>query len=153
MCIRKIFCQMHGTHQRIILIISMLPFTSFLNSFEAAKFTEGIKSHRFPILASDLSTQKYILHKIGNNSTCSCFNSKGWTQKLFECMTINWSERDNSVIVTVIHTVFCSIDFHFIFNLVIVHIFFLSLARKQEIIKVTEQLIEAINNGDFEAYT
>ncbi|KFO69905.1 Calcium/calmodulin-dependent protein kinase type II subunit beta, partial [Cuculus canorus] len=29
----------------------------------------------------------------------------------------------------------------------------LSLARIQEIIKVTEQLIEAINNGDFEAYT
>lgn len=29
----------------------------------------------------------------------------------------------------------------------------LLLARKQEIIKVTEQLIEAINNGDFEAYT
>uniref|UniRef100_A0AAZ3SE88 calcium/calmodulin-dependent protein kinase n=1 Tax=Oncorhynchus tshawytscha TaxID=74940 RepID=A0AAZ3SE88_ONCTS len=29
----------------------------------------------------------------------------------------------------------------------------LSLSRKQEIIKVTEQLIEAINNGDFEAYT
>ncbi|XP_031452784.1 calcium/calmodulin-dependent protein kinase type II subunit delta isoform X9 [Phasianus colchicus] len=28
-----------------------------------------------------------------------------------------------------------------------------SLSRKQEIIKVTEQLIEAINNGDFEAYT
>ncbi|KAM6269575.1 calcium/calmodulin-dependent protein kinase type II subunit delta isoform 14-T14 [Porphyrio hochstetteri] len=27
------------------------------------------------------------------------------------------------------------------------------LPRKQEIIKVTEQLIEAINNGDFEAYT
>uniref|UniRef100_A0A4W5NTW4 calcium/calmodulin-dependent protein kinase n=1 Tax=Hucho hucho TaxID=62062 RepID=A0A4W5NTW4_9TELE len=36
--------------------------------------------------------------------------------------------------------------------------FFLSVvlwisARKQEIIKITEQLIEAINNGDFEAYT
>uniref|UniRef100_A0ACB8E8K2 Calcium/calmodulin-dependent protein kinase type II subunit delta n=1 Tax=Sphaerodactylus townsendi TaxID=933632 RepID=A0ACB8E8K2_9SAUR len=29
----------------------------------------------------------------------------------------------------------------------------LTKARKQEIIKVTEQLIEAINNGDFEAYT
>uniref|UniRef100_A0A673XA20 calcium/calmodulin-dependent protein kinase n=1 Tax=Salmo trutta TaxID=8032 RepID=A0A673XA20_SALTR len=28
-----------------------------------------------------------------------------------------------------------------------------SLARKQEIIKITEQLIEAVNNGDFEAYT
>uniref|UniRef100_A0A3B4VQK5 calcium/calmodulin-dependent protein kinase n=1 Tax=Seriola dumerili TaxID=41447 RepID=A0A3B4VQK5_SERDU len=27
-----------------------------------------------------------------------------------------------------------------------------SLARKQEIIKITEQLIEAVNNGDFEAY-
>uniref|UniRef100_A0A8C5BYZ2 calcium/calmodulin-dependent protein kinase n=1 Tax=Gadus morhua TaxID=8049 RepID=A0A8C5BYZ2_GADMO len=27
------------------------------------------------------------------------------------------------------------------------------IARKQEIIKATEQLIEAINNGDFEAYT
>ncbi|CAD7684673.1 unnamed protein product [Nyctereutes procyonoides] len=27
------------------------------------------------------------------------------------------------------------------------------ISRKQEIIKVTEQLIEAINNGDFEAYT
>uniref|UniRef100_A0AAQ6ADA9 calcium/calmodulin-dependent protein kinase n=1 Tax=Amphiprion ocellaris TaxID=80972 RepID=A0AAQ6ADA9_AMPOC len=27
------------------------------------------------------------------------------------------------------------------------------LARKQEIIKITEQLIEAINNGDFDAYT
>lgn len=26
-------------------------------------------------------------------------------------------------------------------------------ARRQEIIKMTEQLIEAINNGDFEAYT
>lgn len=25
-------------------------------------------------------------------------------------------------------------------------------ARKQEIIKITEQLIEAVNNGDFEAY-
>lgn len=25
-------------------------------------------------------------------------------------------------------------------------------ARKQEIIKMTEQLIEAVNNGDFEAY-
>uniref|UniRef100_A0A3Q2E244 calcium/calmodulin-dependent protein kinase n=1 Tax=Cyprinodon variegatus TaxID=28743 RepID=A0A3Q2E244_CYPVA len=29
---------------------------------------------------------------------------------------------------------------------------FLSTARKQEIIKITEQLIEAVNNGDFEAY-
>uniref|UniRef100_A0A3Q1ARJ3 calcium/calmodulin-dependent protein kinase n=1 Tax=Amphiprion ocellaris TaxID=80972 RepID=A0A3Q1ARJ3_AMPOC len=29
---------------------------------------------------------------------------------------------------------------------------FLSAARKQEIIKITEQLIEAVNNGDFEAY-
>uniref|UniRef100_A0A8C7RCS9 calcium/calmodulin-dependent protein kinase n=1 Tax=Oncorhynchus mykiss TaxID=8022 RepID=A0A8C7RCS9_ONCMY len=29
----------------------------------------------------------------------------------------------------------------------------LPLARKQEIIKITEQLIEAVNNGDFEAYT
>uniref|UniRef100_A0A668AG18 calcium/calmodulin-dependent protein kinase n=1 Tax=Myripristis murdjan TaxID=586833 RepID=A0A668AG18_9TELE len=29
----------------------------------------------------------------------------------------------------------------------------LSLARKQEIIKITEQLIEAVNNGDFDAYT
>uniref|UniRef100_A0A4W6DXK8 calcium/calmodulin-dependent protein kinase n=1 Tax=Lates calcarifer TaxID=8187 RepID=A0A4W6DXK8_LATCA len=29
----------------------------------------------------------------------------------------------------------------------------ISQTRKQEIIKVTEQLIEAINNGDFEAYT
>uniref|UniRef100_A0A3Q1FB21 calcium/calmodulin-dependent protein kinase n=1 Tax=Acanthochromis polyacanthus TaxID=80966 RepID=A0A3Q1FB21_9TELE len=28
-----------------------------------------------------------------------------------------------------------------------------SISRKQEIIKMTEQLIEAINNGDFEAYT
>uniref|UniRef100_A0A673HNU2 calcium/calmodulin-dependent protein kinase n=1 Tax=Sinocyclocheilus rhinocerous TaxID=307959 RepID=A0A673HNU2_9TELE len=27
------------------------------------------------------------------------------------------------------------------------------ISRKQEIIKITEQLIEAINNGDFEAYT
>uniref|UniRef100_A0A671RBV6 calcium/calmodulin-dependent protein kinase n=1 Tax=Sinocyclocheilus anshuiensis TaxID=1608454 RepID=A0A671RBV6_9TELE len=30
---------------------------------------------------------------------------------------------------------------------------FTNLARKQEIIKITEQLIEAVNNGDFEAYT
>uniref|UniRef100_A0A3B4ZZW1 calcium/calmodulin-dependent protein kinase n=1 Tax=Stegastes partitus TaxID=144197 RepID=A0A3B4ZZW1_9TELE len=29
---------------------------------------------------------------------------------------------------------------------------FLAAARKQEIIKITEQLIEAVNNGDFEAY-
>ena len=31
--------------------------------------------------------------------------------------------------------------------------FLLFPARKQEIIKITEQLIEAVNNGDFEAYT
>lgn len=31
--------------------------------------------------------------------------------------------------------------------------FFMVSARKQEIIKMTEQLIEAINNGDFDAYT
>uniref|UniRef100_A0A3B3VZV1 calcium/calmodulin-dependent protein kinase n=1 Tax=Poecilia latipinna TaxID=48699 RepID=A0A3B3VZV1_9TELE len=31
--------------------------------------------------------------------------------------------------------------------------FVLKLSRKQEIIKMTEQLIEAINNGDFDAYT
>uniref|UniRef100_A0A8C2KXM7 calcium/calmodulin-dependent protein kinase n=1 Tax=Cyprinus carpio TaxID=7962 RepID=A0A8C2KXM7_CYPCA len=30
---------------------------------------------------------------------------------------------------------------------------FLPFTRKQEIIKITEQLIEAVNNGDFEAYT
>uniref|UniRef100_A0AAR2M1F8 calcium/calmodulin-dependent protein kinase n=1 Tax=Pygocentrus nattereri TaxID=42514 RepID=A0AAR2M1F8_PYGNA len=30
---------------------------------------------------------------------------------------------------------------------------FCCVARKQEIIKITEQLIEAVNNGDFEAYT
>jgi Calcium/calmodulin dependent protein kinase II Association. len=35
-----------------------------------------------------------------------------------------------------------------------VYVFFSSpLARKQEIIKMTEQLIEAINTGDYEAYT
>lgn len=35
-----------------------------------------------------------------------------------------------------------------------VHVFFsFPLARKQEIIKMTEQLIEAINTGDYEAYT
>lgn len=37
--------------------------------------------------------------------------------------------------------------------LCLTHILFVSTARKQEIIKATEQLIEAINNGDFEAYT
>ncbi|MED6282424.1 Calcium/calmodulin-dependent protein kinase type II subunit gamma, partial [Characodon lateralis] len=31
--------------------------------------------------------------------------------------------------------------------------FKLQATRKQEIIKMTEQLIEAINNGDFDAYT
>uniref|UniRef100_A0A3Q2CDW3 calcium/calmodulin-dependent protein kinase n=1 Tax=Cyprinodon variegatus TaxID=28743 RepID=A0A3Q2CDW3_CYPVA len=36
------------------------------------------------------------------------------------------------------------------FNEHIFHLFF--AARKQEIIKITEQLIEAINNGDFDAY-
>lgn len=43
-----------------------------------------------------------------------------------------------------------------LFNLKKPYLFILGLyfaARKQEIIKVTEQLIEAINNGDFEAYT
>lgn len=30
---------------------------------------------------------------------------------------------------------------------------FVLTARRQEIIKMTEQLIEAINNGDFDAYT
>lgn len=33
------------------------------------------------------------------------------------------------------------------------HIMPTHAARRQEIIKMTEQLIEAINNGDFDAYT
>lgn len=37
-----------------------------------------------------------------------------------------------------------------VFNLLFFSLF---SARKQEIIKMTEQLIEAINNGDFDAYT
>uniref|UniRef100_A0A669D9L4 calcium/calmodulin-dependent protein kinase n=1 Tax=Oreochromis niloticus TaxID=8128 RepID=A0A669D9L4_ORENI len=39
-------------------------------------------------------------------------------------------------------------------SLIYTHSFFhkTSISRKQEIIKVTEQLIESINNGDFEAY-
>uniref|UniRef100_A0A7N8XTF6 calcium/calmodulin-dependent protein kinase n=1 Tax=Mastacembelus armatus TaxID=205130 RepID=A0A7N8XTF6_9TELE len=37
--------------------------------------------------------------------------------------------------------------------LTIFNLLFLFPARKQEIIKITEQLIEAINHGDFEAYT
>uniref|UniRef100_A0A8C5LS20 calcium/calmodulin-dependent protein kinase n=1 Tax=Leptobrachium leishanense TaxID=445787 RepID=A0A8C5LS20_9ANUR len=46
----------------------------------------------------------------------------------------------------------------FIYLILIICYFYLKsyfcvLARKQEIIKVTEQLIEAINNGEFEAYT
>lgn len=52
----------------------------------------------------------------------------------------------------------------FMFNVQVISVFnllwflpplflFLFPARKQEIIKMTEQLIEAINNGDFEAYT
>uniref|UniRef100_A0A8C5FIH1 calcium/calmodulin-dependent protein kinase n=1 Tax=Gadus morhua TaxID=8049 RepID=A0A8C5FIH1_GADMO len=32
------------------------------------------------------------------------------------------------------------------------NLLFFNAARKQEIIKITEQLIEAVNNGDFEAY-
>ncbi|NWH79813.1 KCC2D kinase, partial [Piaya cayana] len=46
-----------------------------------------------------------------------------------------------------------AVTFHFAFcskSCICISLF---LARKQEIIKVTEQLIEAINNGDFEAYT
>lgn len=31
-------------------------------------------------------------------------------------------------------------------------VFFPSIVRRQEIIKITEQLIEAINNGDFDTY-
>uniref|UniRef100_A0A8C5X5X6 calcium/calmodulin-dependent protein kinase n=1 Tax=Malurus cyaneus samueli TaxID=2593467 RepID=A0A8C5X5X6_9PASS len=44
-----------------------------------------------------------------------------------------------------------AVTFHLAFLCKLV--LYLSPARKQEIIKVTEQLIEAINNGDFEAYT
>ncbi|NXF02316.1 KCC2D kinase, partial [Smithornis capensis] len=48
-------------------------------------------------------------------------------------------------------TICQAVTFHFAFHPKIG--LCLSPARKQEIIKVTEQLIEAINNGDFEAYT
>uniref|UniRef100_A0A8B9W4A5 calcium/calmodulin-dependent protein kinase n=1 Tax=Anas zonorhyncha TaxID=75864 RepID=A0A8B9W4A5_9AVES len=46
-----------------------------------------------------------------------------------------------------------TVDYKTVIWLVVHLCLYLSLARKQEIIKVTEQLIEAINNGDFEAYT
>uniref|UniRef100_A0A3B4VP87 calcium/calmodulin-dependent protein kinase n=1 Tax=Seriola dumerili TaxID=41447 RepID=A0A3B4VP87_SERDU len=50
--------------------------------------------------------------------------------------------------------------FFFVFNSYVILVFTLflhiwtktSVSRKQEIIKITEQLIEAVNNGDFEAY-
>uniref|UniRef100_A0A8C5AXS5 calcium/calmodulin-dependent protein kinase n=1 Tax=Gadus morhua TaxID=8049 RepID=A0A8C5AXS5_GADMO len=37
--------------------------------------------------------------------------------------------------------------------LLLLSVLSLLLSRKQEIIKITEQLIEAVNNGDFDAYT
>ncbi len=40
--------------------------------------------------------------------------------------------------------------------LIFISCFFLSpgyIARKQEVIKITEQLLEAINSGDYETYT
>ena len=41
----------------------------------------------------------------------------------------------------------------YLFLIIFLFIFSSHLARRQEIIKMTEQLIEAINNGDFDAYT
>uniref|UniRef100_A0A4W6EXD0 calcium/calmodulin-dependent protein kinase n=1 Tax=Lates calcarifer TaxID=8187 RepID=A0A4W6EXD0_LATCA len=48
-----------------------------------------------------------------------------------------------------LHTVYNSADTIVLTSLCVC---FISAARKQEIIKITEQLIEAVNNGDFEAY-
>uniref|UniRef100_A0A3Q1ARE2 calcium/calmodulin-dependent protein kinase n=1 Tax=Amphiprion ocellaris TaxID=80972 RepID=A0A3Q1ARE2_AMPOC len=49
-----------------------------------------------------------------------------------------------------------SYNFSFLFYRVFLLLFLntqkISMTRKQEIIKITEQLIEAVNNGDFEAY-
>uniref|UniRef100_A0A3Q4AXT4 calcium/calmodulin-dependent protein kinase n=1 Tax=Mola mola TaxID=94237 RepID=A0A3Q4AXT4_MOLML len=53
---------------------------------------------------------------------------------------------------------FCLFNFqkisdHLLWASSVFHLFLPFSARKQEIIKMTEQLIEAINNGDFDAYT
>uniref|UniRef100_A0A3P8SBI1 calcium/calmodulin-dependent protein kinase n=1 Tax=Amphiprion percula TaxID=161767 RepID=A0A3P8SBI1_AMPPE len=59
-----------------------------------------------------------------------------------------------STVASMMHrqeTVECLKKFNARRKLKVMHCF-LSAARKQEIIKITEQLIEAVNNGDFEAY-
>ena len=48
---------------------------------------------------------------------------------------------------------FHKISDHFLWASAVFRLFLPFSARKQEIIKMTEQLIEAINNGDFDAYT
>ncbi|KAI5107853.1 calcium/calmodulin-dependent protein kinase type II subunit gamma isoform X3, partial [Silurus meridionalis] len=64
------------------------------------------------------------------------------------------------ILLIVWHLLACSVFVLFYFlskNAILGSLIYLfslwASARKQEIIKITEQLIEAINNGDFEAYT
>uniref|UniRef100_A0A8D0HDD3 calcium/calmodulin-dependent protein kinase n=1 Tax=Sphenodon punctatus TaxID=8508 RepID=A0A8D0HDD3_SPHPU len=73
-------------------------------------------------------------------------------QETVECLRkFNARRKLKGAIMT---TMLVSRNFSGKFSLLKLSPFLLSsTVRKQEIIKITEQLIEAINNGDFEAYT
>uniref|UniRef100_A0A8B9KRK5 calcium/calmodulin-dependent protein kinase n=1 Tax=Astyanax mexicanus TaxID=7994 RepID=A0A8B9KRK5_ASTMX len=67
------------------------------------------------------------------------------------CLTVFWFHVARLEQRPTVHTSFHMLQ---VLKLVITFLQLFRIAfRKQEIIKITEQLIEAVNNGDFEAYT
>uniref|UniRef100_A0A3B4CSL7 calcium/calmodulin-dependent protein kinase n=1 Tax=Pygocentrus nattereri TaxID=42514 RepID=A0A3B4CSL7_PYGNA len=98
------------------------------------------------------STVASMMHR---QETVECLKKFNARRKLkVRYIHVQWSQAS---IVKLGYVSSCTLmKFHFyalFFMLKDLFLLSLVLARKQEIIKVTEQLIEAINNGDFEAYT
>uniref|UniRef100_A0A8C5NHL0 calcium/calmodulin-dependent protein kinase n=1 Tax=Gouania willdenowi TaxID=441366 RepID=A0A8C5NHL0_GOUWI len=86
-------------------------------------------------------------------SATPLYNSKHKVKQSIHKLLASFYHQNNIDFRSHVHLFF---QFVFIFNLIFnVKLFllqFIIISRKQEIIKVTEQLIESINNGDFEAY-
>uniref|UniRef100_A0A3Q2G372 calcium/calmodulin-dependent protein kinase n=1 Tax=Cyprinodon variegatus TaxID=28743 RepID=A0A3Q2G372_CYPVA len=73
-------------------------------------------------------------------------------QETVECLKKFNARRKLKVILQSNHIPLFFLSFSSSFPPDVLHVNVFVAARKQEIIKVTEQLIESINNGDFEAY-
>uniref|UniRef100_A0A4W6EYB2 calcium/calmodulin-dependent protein kinase n=1 Tax=Lates calcarifer TaxID=8187 RepID=A0A4W6EYB2_LATCA len=95
------------------------------------------------------STVASMMHRQETVECLKKFNARRKLKESSDSSNTTIEDEDVKGELHTLHTVYNSADTIVLTSLCVC---FISAARKQEIIKITEQLIEAVNNGDFEAY-